>query len=215
MNRLWLGGVVALALAGGAWLVRRRRPSPLDQLPAHFTVVDIETTGLSAERDEIIELAAIKVRLGEEHPYATHAALVQPGRPLTAEITRLTGITDAMLAGRRGIGEELAALLDFVGNDTLVFYYASFDLQFLRRAARALGRDIGNPVLDAVPMARRAFPRAPDYRLTTLSGLLGHSTEGAHRALHDCIATLRVIQYARAREANGPVAAGEPGELKR
>ncbi len=200
MEPLWLWGLALLAAGWVGWHVYRR-PSPLAGLPPHFTVVDIETTGLSSECDAIIELAAIKVRLGEEHPYATHAALVNPGRALPAEITRLTGITEDMLAERRGIREETAALLDFVGDDTLVFYYASFDMQFLRRAAGAIGRTIGNPVLDAVPIARRAFPRAPNHKLTTLSALMGHSTDGAHRALHDCIATLRVIQHARAREA--------------
>jgi DNA polymerase III epsilon subunit family exonuclease len=180
------------------WVYRRRSSSGV-RLPQHFVVVDIETTGLSSHDDAIIEIAAIKVRLNEEHHYAAHAALVDPGREVPPVVTRLTGITTDMVRGRRGINEEMAAFLDFVGNDPLVFYYAAFDLRFLRKAASAIGREIRNPVLDAVPIAMRAFPQAPDHKLTTLTALMGLSTEGAHRALHDCMATLRVIQYALAR----------------
>ena len=196
-------GFAAAAIGLALFLLILRRPSPVSRLPAHFVVVDIETTGLSANTESIIEIAAIKVRLDEANHYAAHAALVDPGREVPPIITQLTGITSDMVRGRRGIDEEIQAFLDFVGPDPLVFYFAEFDMKFLRKAARAVGRAINNPVIDAVPIAHRAFPRAPDHKLTTLANLMGLSNDGAHRALHDCLTTLRLIQYARAKETQG------------
>jgi DNA polymerase III epsilon subunit family exonuclease len=196
----WMGWVAAFVVLFILYVSYRRYSSPLRRIPSHFIVVDIETTGLCPDTDAIIEIAAIKVRLNDKNHYATHAALVDPGREVPSVTAQLTGITTEMVKGRRSINEEILDFLQFIGREPLVFYHPEFDLKFLRQAALKVGREIENPILDAVPIALRAFPRAPDHRLTTLAGLMGESADGAHRALHDCIMTLRVIQYARARE---------------
>jgi DNA polymerase-3 subunit epsilon len=200
MKVLLLAGLMLII---GLWFYRRRAVPPV-RLPPHFVVVDIETTGLSAEADAIIEIAAIKVRLDEQSHYASHAALVDPGRSIPAEVTRLTGISTEMVQGRRGIDAEIAVFLDFVGDAPLVFYYADFDMRFLRKAAEAIGRTLPNRIIDVLPLAQWSFPRAPDHRLSTLAAFVGHPDTVAHRALHDCITTLRVIQYARAKERGAP-----------
>ena len=170
----------------------RLTPADLALLPAQFVIVDVETTGLSPERHQIIEIGAIKVnRDGNNHQ--TFQTLVKCKGRLPKKITSITGITKEML-DREGIAlaEAMTQFLEFAGDLRLVAYNAPFDIAFLSNAAKIINREIENPVSDALKMAQRAWPRRRSYRLTQLASDGGLSVSGAHRSLKDCHLTLQV-----------------------
>ncbi len=102
-----------------------------------FVVVDLETTGGSAQDCAITEIGAVKVRGGER--LGEFQTLVNPGEPIPAFIAVLTGITDAMVAAAPRIATVLPAFLEFAGDAVLVAHNAGFDIGFLKAAARQTG----------------------------------------------------------------------------
>ena len=166
-----------------------------------FVVVDLETTGGPPGADAITEIGAVRVRGGAVE--SEMSTLVNPGRAIPAQITVLTGITNAMVAGAPPVGEALSAFLAWARLDgestVLVAHNARFDVGHLRGAARALGLGWSEPtVLDTLGLARRAWSRAdvPDHRLGTLAALVGSPIRPAHRALGDARATVDVLHAA-------------------
>lgn len=161
-----------------------------------FVVADLETTGLSPDSSEILELAAVLVE-----PKGTvvreFAMLVKVQQPVPPEITRLTGITQAEVdAAGRPLEHAYPAFTDFVGGCPVFFHNAPFDLGFISRAAARAGAKFENPVHDTLPLAREAWPALPDHRLSTLARHVGHA-EPQHRALGDAKAALAVLLAAR------------------
>ena len=166
-----------------------------------FVVVDLETTGGPPGADAITEIGAVRVRGGAVE--SEMSTLVNPGRAIPAQITVLTGITNAMVAGAPPVGEALSAFLAWARLDgestVLVAHNARFDVGHLRGAARALGLGWSEPtLLDTLGLARRAWSRAdvPDHKLGTLAALVGSPIRPAHRALGDARATVDVLHAA-------------------
>lgn len=161
-----------------------------------FVVADLETTGLSARDDEIIEIAAAKVEAGGAI-CGEYSVMVRPSRPVPSEITKLTGITQQML-DERGIPlqEGLADFLAFAGGLPVFFHNAPFDEGFLRNAAARCKLKLANPIHDTLPMARQAWPGLSSYKLTVLAEKVG-ATATTHRALDDVKATLAVLAAAK------------------
>ena len=171
----------------------------LDELgtPLHevtFVVVDLETTGGSPKDSAITEIGAVKVRGGEV--LGEFQTLVNPGTPVPAFITRLTGISTAMVASAPRIEAVLPSFLEFAQGAVLVAHNAPFDISFLKAATVAM--DLvwpGNQVLDTVPLARRVVTRdeAPNHKLSTLAALFRATITPDHRALSDARATVDVM----------------------
>lgn len=166
-----------------------------------FVVVDLETTGGPPGADAITEIGAVRVRGGAVE--SEMSTLVNPGRAIPAQITVLTGITNAMVASAPPVGEALSTFLAWARLDgestVLVAHNARFDVGHLRGAARALGLGWSEPtVLDTLGLARRAWSRAevPDHKLGTLAALVGSPIRPAHRALGDARATVDVLHAA-------------------
>lgn len=166
-----------------------------------FVVVDLETTGGPPGADAITEIGAVRVRGGAVE--SEMSTLVNPGRAIPAQITVLTGITNAMVASAPPVGEALTAFLAWARLDgestVLVAHNARFDVGHLRGAARALGLGWSEPtVLDTLGLARRAWSRAevPNHKLGTLAALVGSPIRPAHRALGDARATVDVLHAA-------------------
>lgn len=198
--------VTLLLILAAVWTAIRLKSKPgshvadLSALPHEFVVFDLETTGLSADRHEIIEIGAIRVtRDAEEH--VTFSSLVKPKRRVSAKIVELTGINAAMLAAD---GRELAEILplfrEFVGELRLVSFNAEFDMAFINAATDQLGHaPFDNQVSCALKMARLAWPNRRSYRLSELAKDGGLSMEGTHRALGDSHRAL-IVFAAAARE---------------
>ena len=159
-----------------------------------FVVVDLETTGGSPVECGITEVGAVKVRGGEV--VGELQTLVNPGAPIPAFISVLTGITDAMVADAPPIETVLPQLLEFAAGSVLVAHNARFDVSFLKAAAQRCHREWPAPqVLDTVHLARQVVRRdeVPNHRLASLARLFHATTTPDHRALHDARATVDVL----------------------
>ena len=156
-----------------------------------FVIVDLETTGLSPTKNEIIEIGAIKV--SGNKIIDTMDILVKPQIPVSSRITSITGITNKMLANADGIEIGLKKFLNFIEDYTLIFHNAKFDMGFLNNAMFMLyGKNISNDVMDTLVLSRNLVFDVPDYKLGTLANYFDISYEGAHRSLRDCQITLDV-----------------------
>ena len=181
-----------------AWLGARvglTNPPHADILieDAELVVFDLETTGLSAIRNRMCEIGAVRVRaLAIEDTFET---LVNPGTALPPNIAALTGIRDADL--RRAPRPELAVrrFLAFAGDAPLAAHNARFDLSFLEREVERLtGRRVAAPVVDTVWLARRLLQRRSErFSLASLAHFFGTSTSPCHRALPDALATAEIL----------------------
>jgi ATP-dependent DNA helicase DinG len=156
-------------------------------------VVDVETTGYDPDRDRIIEIAAAIVR-GPEI-VGTFSALVDPLIPVPSEISKLTGLTDDMLAGQSSVEAAVVRLVEFIGDRDIVAHNASFDRSFIERVA---GRTaLRGSWLDSLQVVRIGLPRLRSHRLTDLAAAFGVVPEGpAHRALPDVEALAAVWRIA-------------------
>jgi DNA polymerase III subunit epsilon len=182
-----------------------RSPSPRDtarqttfddQTPlidTTFVVLDLETTGLSPERDRITEVGAVRARGGEV--LAELRTFVHPGVPIPPAVTAITGITDADVAHAPDVATVLPTVVDFLGDAVFVAHNARFDLSFLRAAAQRLGLPSLRPrVIDTAVLARRLIrDEVRDMRLGTLARHLRAPDAPDHRALNDARATLHVL----------------------
>ncbi len=159
-----------------------------------FAVVDIETTGGRPPQHRITELAALKVRAGR--PADSFDALVNPRREIPWNVSRLTGITDAMVADKPGLMDALPGFLDFIEGCVFVAHCANFDFGFLRYYAEEfLGRDFSPPVLCTFELASRLLPEQKRFNLGELGAALGvrGGGEDRHRALGDARATAEIF----------------------
>jgi len=154
-----------------------------------FCVIDLETTGGSAERCGITEIGAVKLRGGE--CLGTFQTLVNPGAAIPPEITVLTGITQAMVLPAPRIESVLPALLEFMGDAVVVGHNVRFDLGFLRAALERSGRPrLSNRSVDTCALARRLVrDEVPNCKLGTLATRLRLDHRPSHRALDDALAT--------------------------
>ena len=165
-----------------------------------YTVIDIETTGLSRQDAEIIDLAAVRVENGVITD--SFSQLVQPSEPISLEITDLTGITNDMLEDQPTICDVLPSFRDFIGDTTLVGQnLLNFDIPIINRCCNELSLgDITNPCCDTLPLARQCL-NLSDYKLGTIAEALGIEPENAHRALADCETTY--VCFEKLRQING------------
>jgi DNA polymerase-3 subunit epsilon/ATP-dependent DNA helicase DinG len=152
-----------------------------------FIAIDVESTGLEAGVDEIIEVGAVKF-CGDE-VLETFSYLVRPRHTLPLKITRLTGITDDMLAEAPRFSMIAPDLVRFVKSYPLVGHSVGFDLKMLQ----AQGMRFEQPAYDTFDLATLLMPQAPAYRLSTLAGVLGITHDEAHRALNDADMTRQVF----------------------
>lgn len=155
------------------------------RMPCSYTVVDTETTGVSPSYCHLIEISALKVHDGIV--VEKFSQLIKPPVRVPWQITRITGISNAMLEGKPLIEEILPKFLEFLGGDLIVAHNASFDVNFLNFAARQyLGFDMKNDYLDTLTLFRRLHKELPHHRLKDVAEYYDLSYEGAHRALVDC-----------------------------
>lgn len=151
-----------------------------------YCVVDIETTGLDIGKDEIIEIAAIRIREGK--PKEELSILVKPSVSIPDEVQKLTGLTNEQVE-LYGIPiyDGLIKLKDFIGTDKLVCHNASFDYNFLLASCKKWGiSPIRNGIIDTLQLARRRVKGTENYKLSTLAKHFGILETQEHRALSDC-----------------------------
>lgn len=170
-------------------------------LPEHFVFLDLETTGLSPDVDEIIEIGAIRFNRDQIN-HATFSTLVKPEKAVPRRITQITGITQRMVDDKGvPLAEALSGFVEFIGDLPIVTFNAEFDMGFIWNAAKQQGLTIENRYACALKLARRAWPGLPSYRLVDLAKMGNLSDNDTHRALGDCMRA--VIVFASAVSAIG------------
>ena len=146
-----------------------------------YVVFDLETTGLSPFKDEIIEIGAVKVDK-EGQIVDTFTTLVKPARPVSEFIRNLTGISNEMLADAPSIYTALPRFNDFVGDATVIGHNVTFDIAFV------------NPYIDTLTLTRKVYPGLKSYKLQDLIKEYNLKTYAAHRALADVVATQQLYE---------------------
>lgn len=162
-----------------------------------YIAIDLETTGLDPKRDKIIEIGALRVSDGQIQE--TFHTLVNPRRPLRAEIIELTGITDEMVSGSPDTEQVIPRLLDFCGELPLLGHRILFDYSFLKRAAVNRGQKWERSGVDTLMLCRKFMP--PQEKKTLLSACAFYAVEGEgwHRALADACRTHGLYQKLKER----------------
>ncbi len=149
--------------------------------------LDLETTGLSPDSEEIIEVGAVKFR-GDE-TVDTFKTFVNPNRILGPFIKRLTGIAQQDVDTAPSFSRVAGELAAFLGDAPIVGHNVAFDLGFLT----AKGLRLSNPRTDTWDLAYVMLPNCPDYTLSGLATQFGAIHDRPHRALDDAIATMGVF----------------------
>lgn len=156
-------------------------------------MIDLETTGGSADDCAITEIGAVKVRGGAK--VGAYQTLVNPGCAIPPAITVLTGITESLVTCSPRIEAVLPSLVDFIADSVIVGHNVRFDMSFLQAALRRDRREpLTNPTIDTVALARRLVrDEVPNCRLETLAARLRLDHRPSHRALDDALATADLL----------------------
>ncbi len=162
-----------------------------EPLDGTFICFDIETTGLSPLRDKITEIGAVRVENGEITD--TFHTFADPGMPIPAKITQLTGITDEMVSGAPSQREAVRAFLEFAGDCVLVAHNAPFDTSFIRKACENMGEDYNNTSIDTVAIARAILPDIKNVKLDTVADYLRLGSFNHHRATDDATILAKIF----------------------
>jgi DNA polymerase III subunit alpha, Gram-positive type len=155
---------------------------------ATYVVFDIETTGLSAIYDKVIEVSA--VRMKHNNVLDQFEEFIDPGFHLSDFTTELTSITDDMVQGSKSEEEVFKLFREFCGDSIIVGHNVTFDVGFMNVGYKRYGMDeIKNPIIDTLPLARFLYPNYKSYRLNTLAKKFNVSLEHHHRAVYDAETT--------------------------
>ncbi len=156
-----------------------------------YAVVDIETTGGQPRRDRITEIAI--VLYDGEKVLDQYQSLVNPERSIPTEITRITGITNAMVATAPKFFEIAKQVVTMTEGAIFVAHNVRFDYGFIREEFANLGYTYTRRQLDTVVLSRKAFPGLKSYSLGNLIRHFDIQVENRHRAMDDVLATIDIL----------------------
>ena len=166
--------------------------SPKGQtIDSSYVVFDIETTGLSSEKNNITEIGAVKVENGKI--VDKWSTFVNPMEKIPPNIVELTGITDEMVANAPKINEIIRDFLKFCEGCVMVAHNAKFDVGFIKTVCKRLDIPFDFSYLDTLQLARCLYPDLANHKLNTLSTHLGVLLENHHRAVDDAKATADIF----------------------
>ena len=174
--------------------------SKYPEFDGEMVVFDIETTGLSNRTCKIIEIGAVKIKGGEIIDRMD--IFCDPECPIPEEITKLTSITDEMVAGAPKEREAVRAFLDFAGDSMLIAHNANFDVGFIRIAAERCGFEFNNAYLDTVGLSKYVNPELKNHKLDTIVSHYKIGDFHHHRASDDAevLAKIFILMLERLRK---------------
>lgn len=158
----------------------------------NYVAFDLETTGLSPETDQIIEIGALKVKDGKV--VERFMEFVKPDQPITSAITNITGITNEMVANARATKEIIHDFTVFCEDHVLIGHNIMFDYKFCKKYAFQYGYPFEKRGIDTLKIARKVHK---DFDSKSLGALCEHyhiNNQAAHRAYHDALATAKLYQ---------------------
>lgn len=157
-----------------------------------FAIVDIETTGGSPVNSRITEIAIFL--FDGKQVVDEFTTLINPECYIPPNITRLTGITNEMVANAPRFYEVARRIVEITDGATFVAHNVPFDYKFIQTEFKRLGYDYNRPTLCTVRLSRKYMPGYPSYSLGTICDSLGISINGRHRAAGDALATVKLFQ---------------------
>ncbi len=156
-----------------------------------FVVFDLETTGFSPSKNQIIEIGAVKVVNGSiAQRFST---FVNPKVPIPFEIEQLTSINDDMVLDAPVIDEILPKFMDFCQDAVMVAHNADFDMSFIKHNCSTQGLECEKTVLDTVALSRVLLPSLNRFKLDTVAKALNISLAHHHRAVDDAACTAEIF----------------------
>ncbi len=160
-----------------------------------FVAFDVETTGLWPPAAKLVELAAVRFRLGCSD-IETFSELIDPGVTIPRSVVGIHGITDEMVRGRPGATEIVARWSDFAGRDSvLVAHNAGFDARFIAvEIAKARFPDMLNPLIDSLALSKSVLPGLSSHKLESVARALGIAETQEHRALGDAMLVKGILE---------------------
>ncbi len=166
--------------------------------PTEYVLFDLETTGLSSERDRIIEIAAVRVKDGQI--VEEFSTLVNPEMPIGRSAMAVNHISNEMVADAPVLAEAMPRFLDFIADRIIVGHnIKSFDMKFLNKfCMEAYGQVIGNEFIDTVRMSRTLLP-GMKHSMAALTEYFEIQVKDAHRALGDCRMNMEVFEKLKER----------------
>lgn len=154
----------------------------------NYTIIDIETTGLDASYDEIIEIGALKIR--DNKIIKTFNTLVKPQQEIDEFITELTGITNKMVENAPNIQTAILDFNNFVDDDIIIGHNVNFDINFIYDVfTENYNKPFKNNFIDTLRFSRKLLPELKHHRLKDMLEYFSIKQEKAHRALDDCYST--------------------------
>ena len=157
-----------------------------------FVVYDLETTGLDAMVDKIIEIGAVKVENGKVTK--KFSTFVNPEMHIPEEASNINNITDEMVADAPKIYDALLDFLNFSKGCIISGYnIINFDNKFISKEAKNFNLVFDNEIIDVFNFARQCQLGCKNYKLGTVASFLGIDLQGAHRAYNDAYATAQVL----------------------
>ncbi|MEP2706387.1 MAG: 3'-5' exonuclease [Roseibium sp.] len=166
---------------------------PIQEL--NFVVFDTETTGLMPNKDEIVQIGAVRVVNGRIVPGETVDQLVNPGRPIPPASTKVHGVSDAMVAGAPDALTAVSQFHGFAQDAVIVAHNAPFDMAFLQRHGKTSGLTWDHPILDTVLLSAVLFGASDTHTLDAVCDRLDITIppELRHTALGDAQATAEAL----------------------
>ena len=157
-----------------------------------YVCFDLETTGLSPDKDEIIEIGAVKVVEGKV--VDRFMRFVKPNEPIPEMVTSITGITNAMVADAGPTDGIIFDFVQFCEDYPVLGHNLMFDYRFMRRYAKKYYMDFEKSGIDTLKIARKVLSELPSRSLESLCAHYEIENKAAHRAYHDALATAKIYQ---------------------
>lgn len=166
-----------------------------------YAIIDIETTGGNPYRDKITEIAVF-IHDGKK-VVKEYCTLINPERRIPPFITRMTGITDEMVARAPKFYEVAKQVVELTSDMVFVAHNVSFDYNFVRNEFRSLGFDYTRKNVCTVKLSRKLIPGRTSYSLGRLCQELQISIDNRHRAAGDALATVKLFELLLSKHPEG------------
>ncbi len=157
-----------------------------------YAVIDVETTGGSYQKARLTEIAIFL--FDGENIIDEYSTLINPEQPIPFMITRLTGITDEMVADAPKFYQVAKKIVEMTEGAIFVGHNVAFDYNFIRQEFKSLGYNYKRPSICTVKMSRKILPGHASYSLGKLCQSLGITINNRHRAAGDALATTHLLK---------------------
>ena len=172
-------------------------------IDTEYSVLDLETTGISYLTEKITEIGIIKIKNGEI--IDTFETFVNPEKHIPEKVQEITHITDDMVKDSPTIDKILPKMIEFIGDSVVVTHNTDFDVSYLKYNYEQYGYKFNNTYLDTLRLAKAMYPEFKRYKLGLIAERLGIEVEVAHRALDDVKTLVQVfnkmIENAKGKKA--------------